>query len=72
MLYDQQTYKVISWSSENLRNYGSPNLAENVNFSEILNLCLKIIFTPTTDFKYENFYVAYDTFPFILKIFGTF
>ena len=72
MLQDQQTCQVILWSSENLRNYDSPNLAENVNFSEILDLCLKIIFTPTIDFKYKHFYVAYDTFPCILKIFETF
>ena len=72
MLQDQQTYQVISWSDWNFGNYDCPNLVENVNFFVFWKLSLLRIFTLTTYSKYKHFNVAYYTFPFIMKIFGTF
>ena len=35
LLIDEEAYEVSLWSIANLQNYGSPNLAENVDFSII-------------------------------------
>ena len=42
------------------------------NFSDILDLCLQIIFTLTTYSKWKFFYISLYTFPFVKKTFGTF
>ena len=63
-------YKVISWSNQNLRSYGSLNLASNVHFYKFWELSLLWIFSLTTNFEYSIFCAHQCTLTSIMRIFG--
>ena len=53
-----------------LLNYGTPNLAKNVNFSDCRNVITTWIFSLTTNLKYKTWKKSNATFAIIIDIFG--